>query len=129
MNEVTAMSNGDKPLRYDRKRKGEDDIADLDIPVKDPRPDLKFLDKSTSSKLADDDAKYKLKWFISQNKNGAPLKSSRAPLSSCSGATHSVNLHISATRTNGYVWVPHCRVATIHSRKQYYWQKAKDICQ
>ncbi|GMF39268.1 unnamed protein product [Phytophthora fragariaefolia] len=37
----------------------------------------------------------------------------------CSGATHSGNLHISAT----------CSVVTIHSRKHYYWQKATYICQ
>ncbi|GMF14364.1 unnamed protein product [Phytophthora fragariaefolia] len=68
IDEVGAMRSEDKPLRSDRKRKGEDDIEDLDIPINDPRLDLKFLDKSTSTKL-DDDAKYKLTWFIIQNKN------------------------------------------------------------
>ncbi|GMF39276.1 unnamed protein product [Phytophthora fragariaefolia] len=69
IDEVGAMRSEDKPLRSDRKRKGEDDIEDLDIPIKDPRLDLKFLDKSTSTKLDDDEAKYKLTWFIIQNKN------------------------------------------------------------
>ncbi|GMF58807.1 unnamed protein product [Phytophthora fragariaefolia] len=64
MDEVGAMRSEDKPLRSDRKRKGEDDIEDLDIPIKDPRLDLKFLDKSTSTKLDDDEAKYKPTWFI-----------------------------------------------------------------
>ncbi|GMF55386.1 unnamed protein product [Phytophthora fragariaefolia] len=69
IDEVGAMRSEDKPLRSDRKRKGGDDIEDLDIPIKDPRLDLKFLDKSTSTKLDHDEANYKLTWFIIQNKN------------------------------------------------------------
>ncbi|GMF23132.1 unnamed protein product [Phytophthora fragariaefolia] len=53
----------------------------------------------------------------------------------CSGATHSGNLHISATSTlvqhalmDTFRWAT-CSVVTIHSRKHYYWQKATDICQ
>ncbi|GMF27808.1 unnamed protein product [Phytophthora fragariaefolia] len=69
IDEVGAMRSEGKTLRSDRKRKGEDDNEDLDIPIKDPRLDLRFLDKSTSTKLDDDEAKYKLTWFIIQNKN------------------------------------------------------------
>ncbi|GMF28189.1 unnamed protein product [Phytophthora fragariaefolia] len=68
IDEVGAMRSEDKPLRSDRKRKGGDDIEDLDI-IKDPRLDLKFLDKSTSTELDNDEAKYKRTWFIIQNKN------------------------------------------------------------
>ncbi|KAJ8509364.1 hypothetical protein ON010_g18773 [Phytophthora cinnamomi] len=54
--------------RSDRKKRGEDDIEDLDKALKDPRLTLKYLNKSTSTKLDDDEAKYKLAWFIIENK-------------------------------------------------------------
>ncbi|GMF32905.1 unnamed protein product [Phytophthora lilii] len=69
IDEVDAMRSEDKPPRSDRKRRGEDDIEDLDNKLKDPRLDLKYFNKSTSTKLDDDEAKYKLTWFIIQNKD------------------------------------------------------------
>ncbi|GMF35068.1 unnamed protein product [Phytophthora lilii] len=41
IDEVDAMRSEDKPPRSDRKRRGEDDIEDLDNKLKDPRLDLK----------------------------------------------------------------------------------------
>ncbi|GMF46564.1 unnamed protein product [Phytophthora fragariaefolia] len=45
----------------------------------------------------------------------------------CSGATHSGTL-VQHALMDTFRWDT-CSVATIHSRKHYYWQKATDICQ
>ncbi|GMF36861.1 unnamed protein product [Phytophthora lilii] len=43
IDEVGTMRSEDKPPRSDRKRRGEDDIEDLDNKLQDPRLDLKYL--------------------------------------------------------------------------------------
>ncbi|GMF55299.1 unnamed protein product [Phytophthora fragariaefolia] len=80
---IRSDKTGLKYQKYYSNRRGEYDIEDLDTPLKDPRLDLKFLDKSSSTKLDDDEAKYKLIWFFIQNKKNVS-KQTRKTNNPCS---------------------------------------------
>ncbi|KAJ8561763.1 hypothetical protein ON010_g7922 [Phytophthora cinnamomi] len=58
-----------RDILYDGESNSIGEIGAMRAEDKPPRHDLKYLNKSTSTKLDDDDAKYKLTWFIIDNKN------------------------------------------------------------
>ncbi|GMF60104.1 unnamed protein product [Phytophthora fragariaefolia] len=62
-----------------------------------------------SSKDYQDAALLALMWYAFGRASdlGFVVKGNLSVSADCSGATHSVNLHISATRTNGYIRVGH----------------------